>query len=46
MEYVRNAWIDLLNPSDVQFFKAIISNLPEYHYLITTRDRAETKSLA
>jgi uncharacterized protein len=46
MEQVNNAWIDLLNPSDVQFFKAIISNLPEYRYLITTRDRAETNSLA
>ncbi|OPY27807.1 MAG: hypothetical protein A4E28_01827 [Methanocella sp. PtaU1.Bin125] len=46
METRNCAWIDLLNPSDVQFFKAIISNLPEYEYLITTRDRAETKSLA
>jgi predicted glycosyltransferase len=46
METQNSAWIDLLNPSDVQFFKAIIANLPEYKYLITTRDRAETNSLA
>ncbi len=46
METQSSAWIDLLNPSDVQFFKAIIANLPEYNYVITTRDRAETNSLA
>lgn len=41
-----NLWIDLINPSDVQFFKSLISDLSEYNIHSTTRNRAETVELA
>jgi predicted glycosyltransferase len=41
-----NLWIDLINPSDVQFFKSLISDLSEYTIHSTTRNRAETVELA
>jgi predicted glycosyltransferase len=41
-----NVWIDMINPSDVHFFKPLISDLFEYNIFSTTRDRAETVELA
>lgn len=42
----NNIWIDLINPSDVHFFKSIISDLSEHNINSTTRNRAETVELA
>lgn len=39
-------WIDLINPSDVQFFRSLISDLSKFEIFITLRDRAETIDLA
>lgn len=39
-------WIDMINPSDVQFFNPLLKDLYEYEILSTTRDRAETVALA
>jgi len=39
-------WIDLINPSDVLFFNSIISNLTQYEYSFSLRNRAETVNLA
>jgi predicted glycosyltransferase len=38
-------WIDIANPSDALFFKALLSELSEYKTHITTRKRAETVEL-
>lgn len=38
-------WIDIINPSDALFFKALIPELSEYKTHITTRNRAETVEL-
>ena len=38
-------WIDIVNPSDALFFKALIPELSEYKTHITTRNRAETVEL-
>lgn len=42
----KNVWIDMINPSDVHFFKSIITDLSEYSICPTMRDRAETVELA
>jgi predicted glycosyltransferase len=39
-------WYDIVNPSDVWFFKPLLSRLDEYASVVTIRDRAETKALA
>jgi predicted glycosyltransferase len=39
-------WYDIVNPSDVWFFKPILSRLAEFVPMITMRDRAETIALA
>lgn len=39
-------WIDIINPSDVHFFKSLIVDLSEYDINSTTRDRAETVELS
>ncbi|HZK72190.1 MAG TPA: DUF354 domain-containing protein [Clostridia bacterium] len=41
-----NLWIDMINPSDVHFFNSLINDLLEYNIFSTTRERAETVSLA
>jgi predicted glycosyltransferase len=41
-----NLWIDMINPSDVHFFKPLITDLYEYNIYSTTRNRAETIELA
>ena len=42
----RVLWLDLMNPSDVLFFRPIMSRLNDVDFRITLRDRAETISLA
>lgn len=39
-------WIDMINPSDVQFFNSLLKDLYEYEIISTTRNRAETVDLA
>lgn len=46
MNNTKNIWIDMINPSDVHFFKPLIENLSEYCIYSTTRNRAETVKLA
>jgi predicted glycosyltransferase len=46
MERNLTLWFDVINPSDVWFFKPIIAALNDHRQLITLRDRAETIALA
>ncbi|HEX9907338.1 MAG TPA: DUF354 domain-containing protein [Thermoplasmata archaeon] len=46
MEKNRTIWLDLQNPSDVLFFKPVVSELQEFKFHTTIRDRAETVSLS
>ena len=40
-------WIDLINPSDVFFFEALLDELQQKHQIfVTARDRSETIALA
>lgn len=42
----QTIWIDIINPSDVHFFRPILSRLKGYEHLVTLRNRAETIGLA
>ncbi|NLT37143.1 MAG: DUF354 domain-containing protein [Methanomassiliicoccus sp.] len=42
----QTLWIDIINPSDVHFFRPILSRLKGYEHLVTLRNRAETIGLA
>lgn len=39
-------WIDLINPSDVLFFRSLLLDLNKYDIFVSLRDRAETIDLA
>ena len=43
---VEKIWIDIINPSHVLFFNALLFELDDYKIHITLRDRAETVDLA
>ncbi|MDN7023712.1 DUF354 domain-containing protein [Methanoculleus sp. FWC-SCC1] len=41
----RRIWIDLINPSDVLFFNALMHDLTDFQIAVTYRERAETVHL-
>ncbi len=43
---MKKIWLDIINPSNVPYFKSLTNDLPDCEISVTIRDRAETVSLA